>query len=151
MTQELRAPSFVSSLLFQSHPSNRILAMTYLGAISDEIDCRKVFLVCLAAYPIRFLLTSFFSSPVIIMRLLHGLTFGGLYIVSTAYLSEVMKEEEGFALSLYTIFMNMGNLVGNYLLASILSFSNFRIMYLAAAFISGLSIPIFLILERTSQ
>ena len=70
-------------------------------------------------------------------------------MVSTAYLSESVEEgERGFALSLYTISMNTGNFIGSYFLAYTLTLSGFRSMYIIAAIISSLSIPILLFLEH---
>ena len=71
----------------------------------------------------------FSSNPsyAVVTQLLHGLTSGRLYIVSSAHTSEAAEEEKRAALSLYTIFMNArGGLVGNYLLAGVLSPSNPR-------------------------
>jgi len=59
---------------------------------------------------ICFLLMDFSSNPsyAVVTQLLHGLTSGRLYIVSSAHTSEAAEEEKRAALSLYTIFMNPG-------------------------------------------
>lgn len=154
MAKELGASPFTSYLAFSITPIAEIPAMTYFGFLSDKIGRRKVILLCLAAYPTRFLLTGLSPTPfyTIIVQLLHGLTFGGLYVTSTAYITEIVEDEEkGFALSLYTIATNTGGFMGSYMLAYILTVTNFRTMYMIAALISSLSIPLFTFIERISS
>jgi len=67
---------------------------------------------------ICFLLRGFSSNPsyAVVTQLLHGPTFGRLYIMSSAHTSEAAGKEKGAALSLYTIlytiFMNAGGTCG---------------------------------------
>lgn len=151
MTKDLEASSFASYLAFSITPIAEIPAMTYFGFLSDKIGRKKVIIACLAAYPARFLLTGVSTTPfyAISVQLLHGLTFGGLYVVSIAYITELVEDKErGFALSLYTIATNIGSFIGGYMLAYILTVTNFRTMYMIVALISSFSIPLFIVLER---
>ncbi|RLF19618.1 MAG: hypothetical protein DRZ82_05080 [Thermoprotei archaeon] len=144
MTEKLKASRLLSSLAFTITPVAEIPAMMYIGALSDRVDRRKVIVLCLGAYPVRYLLTVFVRDPilVVLVQLLHGLTFGGLYVVSTAYISDSVPEDmKGLALSLYTIFTNLGSFIGNYMMGSIVRSYGFVVMYFMAAFISSISIP----------
>ncbi|RLF23858.1 MAG: hypothetical protein DRN15_03800 [Thermoprotei archaeon] len=151
MTKRLGASRFISSLAFTITPVAEVPAMIYIGALSDRVGRRKIITLCLAAYPARYTLTVLVGRPelVILVQLLHGLTFGGLYVVSTAYLSDSVPEDmKGLTLSLYTIFMNLGSFVGNYMMGFIVEKLGYEIMYFTAATISLLSIPTLITFSR---
>jgi len=119
--------------------------MLYLGSLSDRIGRKKVIALCLAAYPARYILTAFTGNPGLIIgaQLLHGLTFGGLYVVSVSYLSEAVDEDlKGLALSLYSINSSIARFLGNYFLGLLVDNYGFVPMYYVAALISDFSIPI---------
>ena len=154
MTKELGTSRFLSSIAFTVTPFAEVPAMIYFGSLSDKIGRKKVIALCLAAYPIRYILTVAAGSAgepwlVIAAQLLHGLTFGGLYVVSVAYLSEAVDPDlKGLALSLYTIFSNIGSFIGNYMLGYIVESHGFTLMYYTAVLISSLSIPTLAILSK---
>ncbi|MEM1642253.1 MAG: MFS transporter [Thermofilaceae archaeon] len=144
MTQGLHASKLLASLAFTVTPLAEIPAMILLGSLSDRVGRRKVIAVCLAAYPVRFMLTGLLRNPLLVIaaQLLHGLTFGGLYVVTVAYLTEQMTGAAGVASSIFPVASNVGNMVGGYLLGVLLSTYGFTTMYLAAAAISSLAIPL---------
>lgn len=154
MTKELGTTRFLSSIAFTVTPFAEVPAMVYFGSLSDKTGRRKVIALCLAAFPIRYILTvtaGLAGEPwlVVAAQLLHGLTFGGLYVVSVAYLSEAVDPDlKGLALSLYTIFSNIGSFIGNYTLGYIVDGYGFTLMYYVAALISSLSIPTLVILSK---
>ena len=154
MTKELDTSRFLSSIAFTVTPFAEVPAMIYFGSLSDKIGRKKVIALCLAAYPIRYILTVTAGAAgepwlVVAAQLLHGLTFGGLYVVSVAYLSEAVNPDlKGLALSLYTIFSNIGSFIGNYTLGYIVDSYGFTLMYYTAALISSLSIPTLAILSK---
>jgi len=153
MTRVLNTSSFMSSLTFSITPLAEIPAMVYFGALSDRFGRVNVIALCFLAYPLRYLLTVSVGNPflVILVQLLHGLTFGGLYVVSTAYISEIVSEDrKGLALSLYTVFMNLGSFIGNYILGWVADFIGFETMYYLAALISSFSIVIILLSKKFS-
>jgi len=150
ITEELKASRFLSSLAFTITPIAEVPAMIYVGVLSDRISRKRIIAFCLVAYPIRYLLTVLTRNPilVIIVQLLHGLTFGGLYVVSIAYLSDSVPEDmKGLTLSFYTIFMNLGVFIGNYIMGFIVDRFGFDMMYFIAALISFLSLPTLIILS----
>jgi len=101
--------------------------------------------------PLEILTDSIRWEPLLIIgvQLMHGVTFGGLYVVSVSYLSEAVDEDlKGSALSLYTINLNVGRFIGNYLLGFLVDNYDFLLMYYAAALISSFSIPILALLSR---
>ena len=57
-------------------------------------------------------------------------------------------EFKGLALSLYTIFSNVGSFIGNYVLGYMVDVYGFTLMYYAAALFSSFSVPILVILSR---
>jgi len=151
MTDEIGTSKSMSSLAFSITPFAEVPAMLYLGFLSDRIGRKKVIALCLAAYPMRYMLTVFTGNPWIIIgaQLLHGLTFGGLYVVSVSYLSEAVDEDlQGLALSLYSINSSIARFIGNYLLGFLVDNYGFVPMYYAAALISAFSIPILTLLSQ---
>lgn len=143
MVQELGASRLMASLAFSVTPVAEVPAMLLLGALSDRVGRRRVMTLCLAAYPLRFALTGVLRDPILVVavQLLHGLTFGGLYVVTTAYLTEELGVA-GVASSLYPVASSLGSMLGGYLLALTLASRGFHAMYMAAAAISGLSVPL---------
>ncbi|HIE18565.1 TPA: MFS transporter, partial [Candidatus Bathyarchaeota archaeon] len=95
MTDQIGTSRSLSSRAFSITPFAEVPAMLYLGSLSDSIGRKKVIALCLAAYPARYILTAFTGNPGLIIgvQLLHGLTFGGLYVVSVSYLSEAVDED----------------------------------------------------------
>jgi len=151
MADDVGTSKFVSSLAFSVTPFAEVPAMLYLGSLSDRIGRRKIIALCLAAYPVRYLWTASIWNPWLIIgaQLLHGLTFGGLYVVSVSYLSEVVDEDSrGLALSLYSIDSNVSRFIGNYLLGFVADNYGFVPMYYIAALISAFSVPIFVLMSR---
>ena len=154
ITKILGGDSLTASLAFSITPLAEVPAMMYLGSLSDRVGRLKVIALCLAAYPLRYLLTSLARSPVkaILAQLLHGLTFGGLYVVSTAYIAdEVGSRGAGLALSLYTASTTAGGLVGGYLLGCVVEREGYRAMYVVAAAISLLSYLPLLVSHRAGR
>ena len=151
MTEDIETSKFLSSLAFSITPFAEVPAMLYLGSLSDRIGRRKGIALCLAAYPVRYMLTVFTGNPWVIIgaQLLHGLTFGGLYVVSVSYLSEAVDEDlKGLALSLYSINSGIARFLGNYFLGFLVDNYGFVTMYYAAALISAFSIPILVLLSQ---
>ena len=142
ITKVLGGDSLAASLAFSITPIAEVPAMIYLGALSDKVGRLKVIALCLAAYPLRYTLTSVSRTPAeaILVQLLHGLTFGGLYVASTAYIAdEVGSRGAGLALSLYTASTTAGGLIGGYLLGCLVEREGYRAMYATAAALSLLS------------
>jgi len=154
MTEEIGTSRFLSSLAFSVTPFAEVPAMLYLGSLSDRIGRKRVIALCLAAYPVRYVLTVSSGNPwlIIAAQLLHGFTFGGLYVVSVSYLSETVDEDlKGLALSLYSINSNVGRFIGNYLLGFLVDNYGYAPMYYAATLISAFSIPILVLLSRQNS
>lgn len=144
MTQGLNASKLLASLAFSVTPLAEIPAMILLGSLSDRVGRRRVITICLAAYPVRFALTGLLRDPllVIAVQLLHGLTFGGLYVVTVAYLTERMAGASGVASSIFPVASNVGSIAGGYLLGVLLSTYGFTTMYLTAAAVSCSALPL---------
>ena len=69
--------------------------------------------------------------------------------MSIAYLSDSVSENlKGLVLSTYTVVMNISSFIGNYLMGYILESYGFKVMYLSAAIISSLSVPILIMSRR---
>ena len=144
IVQGLGAPKLTASIAFSVTPFAEIPAMVALGSLSDRVGRRKVIAACLAAYPLRFGLTGLLSDPALVVgvQLLHGLTFGGLYVAATAYFTEELRGAAGTAAGLYPLASGLGGMLGGYLLALVLASRGFRAMYAAAAAVSALSLPV---------
>ncbi len=146
IVQELGGSELEASLAFAVTPFAEIPAMIALGALSDRVGRFKVLAACLLAFPLRYSLTGLLKDPasVIAVQLLHGLTFAGLYVVGSAYLADTAGGATGFALSLFTAAFNLGGVAGGYLLALVQARYGYTSMYLAAAALSTLSLPLLL-------
>jgi len=146
IVEELGGSELEASLAFAVTPFAEIPAMVALGALSDRVGRLKVLAACFLAYPLRYGLTGLLRRPaqVVTAQLLHGLTFAGLYVVGSAHLADAAGGATGFALSLFTAAFNLGGVVGGYLLALVQARCGYAGMYLAAAALSSLSLPLLL-------
>jgi len=89
--------------------------MVYLGALSDKIGRKPLLVAALFSHPLRLFLYTIVSHPYLILpiQLLHGLTFGVLYVASVAFISDTMSESRGTALGLYNTAYFAGSAVGS--------------------------------------
>jgi len=132
--------------VFAAFSVSRLLLGPVAGVLSDRVGRLKVLAACFLAYPLRYGLTGLLRRPaqVVTAQLLHGLTFAGLYVVGSAHLADAAGGATGFALSLFTAAFNLGGVVGGYLLALVQARCGYAGMYLAAAALSSLSLPLLL-------
>jgi len=150
MESTFNASKLYISLAFTITPFAEVPAMIYLGTLSDKIGREKVIAICLAGFPLRYLLTMLSGDPVqvIAVQLLHGVTWGGLHVVTTTYLSEITSEESrGFVLSTFSVVTRIGSIIGGYVLALVVEELGFIPMYTLVAVISSLSVPVFYFLK----
>ena len=89
--------------------------MVYLGALSDKIGRKPLLVAALFSYPLRLFLYTIVSNPYLILpiQLLHGLTFGVLYVAAIAFISDITSETRGTALGLYNTAQSAGSAVGS--------------------------------------
>jgi len=104
--------------------------MVYLGALSDKIGRKPLLVAALFSYPIRLFLYTIVSQPYLILpiQLLHGLTFGVLYVTSVAFVSDIASKSRGAALGLYNTVSSAGSAAGSGL-AGIIS-NNYGLIYM---------------------
>ncbi len=116
-----------------------IPAMLYLGRLSDRVGRRPVLLLCLGAFPARLAISGL--SPdryvVILAQTLNSFTFGGLYVVSIAYASELVPERmRGAYMGLYGATFSAGGVIGGYLWGSIAEATSYASMFQYSALFS---------------
>jgi len=89
--------------------------MIYLGALSDKIGRKPLLIAALFVYPLRLFLYTVVSHAYLILpiQLLHGLTFGVLYVTSVAFVSDITSESRGIALGLYNTASYGGSAAGS--------------------------------------
>lgn len=89
--------------------------MIYLGGLSDKIGRKPLLVIALLSYPLRLFLYTIVSSPDLVLpiQLLHGLTFGLLYVTSVALVSDTTLESRGIALGLYSTASSAGSAAGS--------------------------------------
>lgn len=79
----------------------------------------------------------------ILVQLLHGLTFGGFYVASLAYLSDIsLPSERGVATGVFLMAMMLGNVAGSFLGGMLSASVGLALMFQIFAFFS--LIPAFL-------
>jgi len=107
-----------------------IPCMLYLGALSDKIGRKPILVVALFSYPLQLFLYTVVSQPYLILpiQLLHGLTFGVLYVASIAFVSDIASESRGVALGLYSTASSAGSAAGSGL-AGVIS-NNYGLIYM---------------------
>lgn len=107
-----------------------IPCMLYLGALSDKIGRKPILVVALFSYPLQLFLYTVVSQPYLILpiQLLHGLTFGVLYVASIAFVSDIASESRGAALGLYNTASSAGSAAGSGL-AGVIS-NNYGLIYM---------------------
>lgn len=95
--------------------------MIYLGALSDKIGRKPLLMAALLSYPIRLFLYTIVNQSNLILpiQLLHGLTFGVLYVTSVAFVSDIASENRGTALGVHSSVSNAGLAAGSLLIGAI--------------------------------
>lgn len=147
----LQVPNTLISLAFSISAIAEIPAMLYLGQLSDKIGRKLILSICFLSFPFRLFLTAVSSNIINILfaQLFSALTFGGLYVVSMAYISDVTSIEiRGSAVSFLTISMNVGNILGSAITGALIDILGFKMMYILMAFYSILPCLFFLIVIR---
>ncbi len=151
LTQEMGASQLLTSAAFAVTPFAEIPVMVVLGALSDRVGRVPVLLMCLSAFPLRYTLTALVRDAVwvVLVQLLHGLTFAGLYVVGSTLLAEEAPGSVGLALSFFTVAFSLGGVIGGYLLALVQANYGYFAMYACASAVSATSIPLLLALSRS--
>ncbi|MEM0481331.1 MAG: MFS transporter [Nitrososphaerota archaeon] len=139
MINTLGASPLEVSTAFALMGLTEIPAMVYLGRLSDRVGRRPVLLLCLLAFPLRLAISGL--SPdryvVILAQSLNSFTFGGLYVVSIAYASELVPERmRGAYMGLYGATFSAGGVIGGYLWGSIAEATSYASMFQYSALFS---------------
>lgn len=141
MINSLVASPLEVSIAFALMGLSEIPAMIYLGSLSDRVGRRPILLLCLAAIPIRLAITgvSADTSVVILAQALNSLTFGGLFVVSIAYASDLIPERaRGAYMGLHGATFSFGGVIGGYLWGALAEALGYPAMFLYAALFSTL-------------
>jgi len=139
MVNSLAATPIEISLAFALMGLAEIPAMIYLGMLSDRIGRRLILAVCLLAFPLRLGLTGLLDSglAVALVQSLNALTFGGLYVVSIAYSSDLMPENvRGAFMGLYGFTFSLGGVLGGYMWGFLAEVAGYSQMFLYSALFS---------------
>ncbi|GBC71057.1 Sugar efflux transporter C [Candidatus Calditenuaceae archaeon HR02] len=139
MINTLGASPLEVSTAFALMGLTEIPAMVYLGKISDRVGRRPVLLLCLVAFPVRLAISGLSPDKyiVILAQALNSFTFGGLYVVSIAYASELVPERmRGAYMGLYGATFNAGGVIGGYLWGSIAEATSYASMFQYSALFS---------------
>jgi len=113
--KELGGPDAIIGWAFSIAAVTEVPCMVYLGALSDKIGRKPLLIIALFSYPLRLFLYTVVSYPYLILpiQLLHGLTFGVLYVVSIAFVSDITSESRGTTLGLYNTASYAGSAAGS--------------------------------------
>jgi len=147
----LGASNTLISIAFSFAAMAEIPGMLYFGSLSDKIGRKRILSICFFAYPLRLLLTAMFDNPlcVLFVQLLHSLTFGGLYVVSMAYVSDTVPNETvGTAVGFYTMAMNFGLILGAPFCGALVNHFGFKMMYKIMALYSVIPATLFVTIGR---
>ncbi|MEM0444838.1 MAG: MFS transporter [Nitrososphaerota archaeon] len=132
------APLIISGA-FAVMAMSDIPAMFYLGKLSDRVGRGVILLLCLALWPPRLALITLSPSLeiLILTQVLSSFTFGGFFVVSIAYASELVPEElRGAYMGLYNATFSIGGIIGGYLWGSVAEATTYGDMFLHAALFS---------------
>lgn len=130
-----------------------IPAMFYLGKFSDRVGRGPVLLLCLALWPPRLALITFSPSVeiLILTQVLSSFTFGGFFVVSIAYASELVSEDaRGAYMGLYNATFAIGGIIGGYLWGSVAEATSYGSMFLYAALFSTIPAMLAVLTVRRS-
>jgi len=113
--KELGGSDTIIGWAFSIAAVTEVPCMVYLGALSDKIGRKPLLIAALFSYPPRLFLYAVVSYPYLILpiQLLHGLTFGVLYVASVAFVSDIASEGRGTALGLYNTTSYAGSAAGS--------------------------------------
>jgi len=114
-TNELGGSDTIIGWAFAIAAVPEVPLMVYLGALSDKIGRKPLLVAALFSHPLRLFLYTIVSNPCLILpiQLLHGLTFGVLYVAAVAFISDITSETRGTALGLYNTAQSAGSAVGS--------------------------------------
>jgi len=112
---ELGGSDTIIGWAFSIAAITEVPCMVYLGALSDKIGRKPLLVAALFSHPLRLFLYTVVSYPYLILpiQLLHGLTFGVLYVASVASVSDITSESRGTTLGLYNTAYFAGSAVGS--------------------------------------
>jgi len=139
MVNTLNATAIEVSAAYAVMGIAEVPAMVYLGRFSDEAGRRLALLICLAAFPVRLALTGLADNTltVIAAQTLQGLTFGGLYVVSIAYATDILPAGlRGAFMGLYGASFNAGGIIGGYVWGVLAEAYSYPVMFYAASLLS---------------
>ncbi|MEM2972291.1 MAG: MFS transporter [Candidatus Bathyarchaeia archaeon] len=113
--RKLGGSDTIVGLAFSIAALAEVPCMVYFGAVSDKIGRKMLVAAALFIYPLRLGLYTTAKHPYLILpiQLLHGFTFGMLYVSSIAFVSDIAPEGRGTALGLYNSFSSAGSAVGS--------------------------------------
>ncbi|MEM2111175.1 MAG: MFS transporter, partial [Candidatus Bathyarchaeia archaeon] len=154
MKNELKAPESVIPLIFAITPLGEIPLTLLLGRLADRIDRRKIILICFSAFPIRWaaIVSSGNYVLVILVQMLHGLAFAGLYVAAIAYLSDmVTSRARGMIVGAFSSSISLGTTIGGYALGFTAQNFGFKTMYLQAIATSTVAVLSFATLGLGSR
>jgi len=126
--------------------------MIYLGALSDKIGRKPLLVAALFSYPLRLFLYTVVSNAYLILpiQLLHGLTFGVLYVAAVAFISDIRSESRGTALGLYNTAQSAGSAVGSALGGAVANNYSLIIMYRFMTVFSFIPALLFTVMAKES-
>lgn len=139
MINTLNASPLQVSAAFALMGLSEIPAMIYLGRLSDRVGRRPILLLCLAAFPVRQAIIALAGDAnlVILAQVLNAFTYGGMYVVSIALVSEIVPENvRGAYLGLHGASFNLAGVIGGYLWGSIAEATSYATMFLYTAIFS---------------
>jgi len=114
----LNAPYTIIASTYSIMELPNLVLQPYLGRLSDRFGRKPIILLGLLCFFPRCYLTGILENyiSVMLVQLINGLTFGGFYVASLAYLSDITPpEERGKAIGVFLMGMMLGNVVGAFL------------------------------------
>jgi len=110
--------AFWITLPFAISAAAEVPMMIYSGKLSDKIGRKKLILLGILALALRLYLYTIAPNilAILLISLLHGITFGTVYVVTVAFVSDLTPDDlQSTSQSVYNVILSIASILGAFI------------------------------------